>query len=211
MSQKKCVKHVFISHLIKTLQMSVSKDELALQPNTGRLHEETEQYTNTVAPRFNVLQDSSSQAFSSMIASVSSRNSYEARNGIPMKNRHSQGPKVSSLESEVGRNNITTLKVSISYSFCIICYCFLQGFNFLSHSTSVGGPNHKPSAPYLHSAAQQQIMSMSLPTSKTYYSHSYPDQLSGLTASHQVLKAGLPFFPINAVNDSAVGQLCSSW
>ncbi|KAK4787519.1 hypothetical protein SAY86_011352 [Trapa natans] len=160
--EKKCVKHVFISHLIRTLQMSVSKDELELQPNTGRQHEETtKQYSNAGGPRFNSLQDSSNKASTGMISSDSSRNSYGDRNVIRQKNRQSEGAKLSSPKNE--------------------------GCNFSSLSDSIGRANQMPSPSYLQSVARQQVMSMSLPSSKTYY-YSYPDQLSEFSASrsHQV-------------------------
>ncbi|KAK4753441.1 hypothetical protein SAY87_022239 [Trapa incisa] len=179
MSEKKCVKHVFISHLIRTLQMSLSKDEPVLHP------------------RLNVLQDISNQVFAGMISSDSSRNLCGARNVTRQKIRHSQRPKLSFLKNE--------------------------GCNFSSLSNSIGEPNQTPSPSYLHSVAQQQIMSMSLPTSKTYYSHSYPDQLSGFTASHQMpsylgnsgrllLHGGTMVFPKEKRHQQMVwaGQLASA-
>lgn len=167
--------------------MPESKDKFPLQHNPGRQHEETEQRVNTRGPNFNVLENSSSQPVASTIVSDTQRVSSEARNAIPQQNRHSQGPKSSSRGNEVGKTMLQAmLSVCLFFLLPYPLLCFLQGFKFLSLSTSVCGLNQKLNAPYLDSIARQQHMSMPLSTSKIYNSHSHPDQLSGVAASRQV-------------------------
>ncbi|XP_031398151.1 uncharacterized protein LOC116208738 isoform X1 [Punica granatum] len=170
-SRKKCVRHVFISHLIHSLQMPESNENRPLQPDPGRRHEQTEQRVNAVGSNFNVLKNGLSQAFASTLVSDSQRYKYETRNAIIQQNRHNQGPKSSSSGNE--------------------------GFDFLSLSTSVSGLNQKTNVPYFHSINQQQHMSLPLSTSKTYYSPSYSDQLSGVTTSRQV-QLQLPSYLANS-------------
>lgn len=126
-SRKKCVRHVFISHLIQALQMPERKNKLQLQPNPRRQYEETDPQVNSVGANFNLLKDSSSQASATVIISNSQRISYQAGNAVPRQNKHSQGSKSSLSENEVGQNNIAMLTVSIFASSCLVSYLSSAG------------------------------------------------------------------------------------
>lgn len=112
--------------------MPESKDKFPLRHNPGRQHEETEQRVNTREPNFNVLENSSSQAFASTIVSDTQRVSSEARNAIPQQNRLSQGPKLSSPENEVGKNNVASDAYSLSFlPLALSVALFSAGLQFL--------------------------------------------------------------------------------
>ncbi|XP_021284272.1 uncharacterized protein LOC110416582 isoform X3 [Herrania umbratica] len=195
-SMKRCAAHVYISCIIRNLQMQDSKDSirqqsLQLKPHVG-LKRTALLYPNNRSNLRNGINGTTPSSSSGN--SVIDRNSYEARSGIQQpKMLHQDQPQVASAS---GMH--TSKKQSFDF-LSLLAGDISKEANNSSNKAGNGIESlPQPQVPYLHSLPQQQpLVPFSIPPTR-YSSSAYTDQLSTATAAQQV-QLQLPQYLSNPV------------
>ncbi|XWS25904.1 hypothetical protein CRYUN_Cryun27aG0107400 [Craigia yunnanensis] len=193
-STKRCAAHVYISSLIRKIQMQDSKDNilqqtLPLKPLVG-LKQTALLYPKNCSNLRNGINGTIPSSSSGN--SATGRNSYEARSGILQQTMlHQEQPQVASASG---------MHTSQRQSFDFLSLS-ARGVSTESNNSSNKIGNTTESlpqllVPYLHSLPQHQsLMPFSIPPTR-YTSSAYTDQLSTATAAQQV-QLQLPQYPSN--------------
>lgn len=186
--KKKCIGHVYISRMIRTLQNPDSKDGLSFL-NGREEEEEAKQGIVEVGPGFAVLQNGGSGTVSTNLQEKRTGNG--RLSGSHVAQIDPTEKQVSTMFMKIDMNIFLSKEYMLKHlpirSQFIEFDLFLQRFEFLSLVHGSGTMMPQFQVPYLQSYHQHRIP-ITHPAHKIHYSNPYPDQLS-TASSHQV---GLP-------------------